>query len=302
MKKIITIVILIFFLFFCFNFKVFAGPIKSQLSELLVGITPIKIKVSYSEGDLLNKGIVFVCLHDDENIAVKAAVDIIKNYGGKLIELIYSDDNKVYESEKYYNIPKIKRYIIFKLKDNGPDYFLDPNRMFTDNGRKHSKWPQNYNNNIYACAAVETFVLELLDKYILDKKQTKYIIALHNNQGLDLDNDSIKLVLKEKNINKKNEKYDFVFVTEKYFFDEIKKANLTVGLQNNILINTNLNNVDYNDGSLSVYCALVAKLPYINVEVCDTYGNPEYRQIEIVKKIINIIINKPFVLLYINYI
>ena len=64
--------------------------------------------------------IAFVSVHDDEETAVEAATDVLRDRGGRLVELRHTGS----------------REIAFRL--GGTGHRLDPNRIFTPAGRRAS--------------------------------------------------------------------------------------------------------------------------------------------------------------------
>ncbi len=102
--------------------------------------------------------ITFVALHRNERTSINAAREFVANYGGRLVELAPDADGKA------------PRNIEFLM--NGKFYSVDPNRIFTANGRR--------------CAADATLDAELaafaerIISLVL-KAERKLIVALHNN-------------------------------------------------------------------------------------------------------------------------
>jgi hypothetical protein len=144
-------------------------------------------------------------MHDNENTAVEATKEIIKKFGGTLIEL--QNDGK--------------RLINFSLKDE--QFTIDPNRIFTGEGIVKTL----KNNGEYSIEAVkETNKFAAKLKNLL--KDVRLVIAVHNNSnenysvksyqaGGEYDTDA-KLV----NLEPQMDIDDFFFVTDDSFFRKLK--------------------------------------------------------------------------------
>ncbi|MGZ8544827.1 MAG: hypothetical protein ACXWV0_06000, partial [Flavisolibacter sp.] len=102
--------------------------------------------------------IVFIQLHHDEQTAVSSAMEKVGQYGGKFISI---------ENEGQRNIS-------FNL--NGENYSFDPNRIFSENGRKASL--EAFGNYSPAAAnevkKLAAFIISLVPPDAV-------IIAIHNN-------------------------------------------------------------------------------------------------------------------------
>lgn len=182
-------------------------------------------------------GLTFINLHDDENTSVKAVLEVIDSLGGKLIQLIHSDERNI-----RFNI--------------GSQFFeFDPNRMFTDVGAEKTLSQFGpYNEK----ARKE---VRALARRITSELDGDIILTLHNNTE---DNYSAKSYLNEYAndaadiyLNPEKDPDDFFFVTERLFFDKIRELGYNVVLQNNETMT--------DDGSLSVWAGR-ENIPYINIE------------------------------------
>jgi len=254
--------------------------------NLKLGRTDIIVRIHENNSLERIPGSVFVNLHDDENISVQATLQVIEERGGRLIELIHPNDVPVDLRER----PKINRYIVFRISGDEHYYIADPNRIFTDVGRKNDIYLENYGSNVNARQAVETFSDKLLRDFILEGINTDVIIAVHNNTGLDLSDPSIILKKKdgqtEKNEPQTNLLSNFLLVTnENHYTRFVNQNKYNVGLQDNGLILQNRDSSNYNDGSISVYCGIVNKIPYINVEVCSSYSNALQYQVDMLRSV-----------------
>jgi hypothetical protein len=186
-------------------------------------------------------GMTYFNLHDNENTCVLAALDVIGEYGGRVIELKHSGD----------------RNITFQL--GGSTYEFDPNRMFTENGRVATL--ERFGNvSNEAIAAVGAFANEVLQQ--LNPADLDVLVTLHNTDssysifyytpgGKYEDEAELVYVSEEMDPN------DFYFVTDRDVYDRL------IQMEQNVILQDNMNATD--DGSLSVWSAQ-QKLVYVNVE------------------------------------
>jgi hypothetical protein len=217
--------------------------ITEEVLQYKLGDKVIKLIVSKTSAHLSK--FVYFNMHDNEDTSVEAAKEIIKKYGGTLIEL--QNDGK--------------RLVDFPIKNQ--KFTFDPNRIFTETGIEITL--KDYGDYTIE-AEKETNKFATNVKNFL--KNFQLIIAVHNNtdekytiKSYEKDGEygkDVKLV----NINTENDADDFFFVTESRFFNFLKKKNQNAVFQDN-------DNVT-DDGSLSVYCGK-NKISYINVE--SQYGH-----------------------------
>jgi len=186
--------------------------------------------------------VAFVSVHDDEETAVEAAGDVLRERGGRLVELRHTGD----------------REVAFRL--GGTEHRIDPNRIFTPAGRRAtlaalSTWSQPADD------VVAAFADELLSTLAIDDVDA--IVALHNNTpdrytaanyapGGSLEADAARVSLRPG-----GDPDDFFFVTDAGLFDAIAGRGHSVILQNEATV--------ADDGSLSVWCGRM-QIPYVNVE------------------------------------
>jgi|SRR5690606_28038179 len=217
-----------------------------------------------------NDSIRFLSVHDDENTGVEAALDFMKEYGGSLVELQYGGE----------------RNIVFNLENSIDKCIFDPNGMFTDTGA-HRTLDKHSRVTPEAVRAIRSLGETVLETYNYDS--LGYVITLHNNtEGLY----SIRYYLPGKlmdsaasqvHINPAWDTDDFVFVTEPFFFDYLKKRDVNVVLQSPDAPN---------DGSLSVYSAMQG-IPYVNIEVQDGHLKEQRELIGIVTQMMTEFLKKP---------
>ena len=181
-------------------------------------------------------------VHDDEDTSVAAGQVIIEQSGGRLIALTHSG----------------KRHVRFSLE--GERYAFDPNRIFSDTGigetlAAQSRWSEP------AHRAVKQFAALYLESFALDREPV--IIALHNTEDGTY---SVRSYLPGAehaataaaiHASEQRSKFDFFYVTDRRFFDHLKRSDFNVVLQNNAQVP--------DDGSLSVHFARRG-IPYLNIE------------------------------------
>ena len=187
-------------------------------------------------------GLTYLNLHDDENTSVEAALRVIGEWGGRVIELQQSG----------------RRNLAFAVDDTV--YAVDPNRLFTDAGRTASLDTLSAATDT-ARAAVGAFARALLDRYALDALGV--IVTLHNNTDDRYstlsyigDGDYAGEALFA-HLSAEHDPDDFFFVTDLDLYNALRSDGFNVVLQDNARAT--------DDGSLSVYAAQLG-VPYVNVE------------------------------------
>jgi hypothetical protein len=213
-------------------------PLKTVLRQLRLGETDIGVAITEKPGSRL----LYVNLHDDENTSAEAGHAVLKQSGGRLVELRHTG----------------RRIVEFTVQ--GKDYRVDPNRIFTPAGLRTTLERQSHFSDD-AARAVRQFVDELLNIYHIDRADA--VIALHNNTpgmfsarsyaaGGIYARDAEDVFVREGNVAD-----NFFFVTERLVFDALRGRGYNVVLQDNRRVT--------DDGSLSVYCGK-ANVRYVNVE------------------------------------
>ena len=186
--------------------------------------------------------VAFVSVHDDEETAVEAAVEVLRERGGRLVELRHSG----------------ARELAFDLA--GTEHRVDPNRIFTPAGRRAtlkglSRWSQPADD------VMAVFVDELLATVAVD--DVDVVVALHNNTpdrytaadylpGGPLAGDAARVQLRPG-----GDPDDFFFVTDPRLVVPLADRGHSVILQNESTV--------ADDGSLSVWCGRMG-ISYVNVE------------------------------------
>jgi hypothetical protein len=165
MKLVLTIIKIIILLS-ALAFTTMAAATKLT-QKFLLGETEVKINVYEKEGSRVT----FVSPHHNEQIARRLAQEYIEKNGGRLVE-IESFDEKGNPS----------RNLKFTL--NGKIFNIDPNRIFTDNGRRCGGIAPEI------APTVKKFADDLL-KIILSedakslREGERFIVAVHNNTDVD---------------------------------------------------------------------------------------------------------------------
>lgn len=223
-----------------------------------IGTTRVATLMHQREGSSL----LFFNMHDDENTAVEAALKVIREFGGRVLELRHSGN----------------RLIEFELE--GVQQAVDPNRIFTDSGAKASL--ERYGTYTPASFdSVRQFADEILARYPFP--ESSVIITVHNNSedaysllsytaGGDYEVDAA-----ETHYQPGSDPDDFFFVTDRYFFEALSAQGYNVVLQDN----TNVTD----DGSLSVLAAR-RQIPYINVEAQHGHRRQQAKMIREVYRIL----------------
>ena len=220
---------------------------------LRIGETTVQVQVR----QFGNSAVTLVNVHDDEQSSVDAAVSVLHQQGGRLVELLHGG----------------KRRVVFTLK--GREYSFDPNRIFSPAGvrltiRGEAPIPSQ------AYRAVSRFAADFLR--CLQLKNQPAFITLHNNSdgdfsihsyqpGAQFEADTAQLYT-----NPESDPDDFYFVTDERTFRKLRERKLNVILQDN--------RIRRDDGSLSVYAGRRG-MTYINVEAEPGHLPEQIRMIEI---------------------
>lgn len=257
MRYTITVIVCltsIVFLSFCS-----AGPVcRSSEQSYMIGDREIRV-IEHTCGD---SAITVFNMHDDENTSVEAALEVIREKGGRLIELQHTGE----------------RLISFRIGE--AEHQVDPNRIFTDLGARKTLEKYSYFSRP-SFDEVRSFARKLLEDYGLD--DTGLIITAHNNgsdeysaasyqPGAVYETDAAAVYLAEG-----SDPDDFFFVTTESAYEELKKAGFNVVLQNNDTVT--------DDGSLSVLAGR-KDIPYINCEAEKGHLREQVRMLEAVFKIL----------------
>lgn len=211
-------------------------PIETFV-DLSCGEAPIKLHCYTAS---LDSDFIFINVHEDEQTSIEALG-------------IFSRENPI---NYCYLHHQGSRRIFFKLNDS--IFNFDPNRMFTDVGRKKTL----KDGGLWSETA-QREVKNFSEGLIQHLNKSTIVVSLHNNTA---NNYSINSYLPDSSeaqntarlyINPEMDPDDFIYTTDSIFFDYFKINKINVILQDNTHF------VD--DGSLSVYCG-IQKRRYINIE------------------------------------
>ncbi|NJM54142.1 MAG: hypothetical protein HC846_12620 [Blastocatellia bacterium] len=248
------------------------AAVQKTTQKFTLGETEVKINLYENAGSKVT----FFSPHHNEQIARNLAKEFVEKKGGRLVE-IESLDTK----------GKPSRYINFKA--NGKTFSLDPNRIYTENGRNCDSLPAEID------LLVKDFADKLLKLIFADGKE-RFIVAVHNNTDVDSKEEHAKqgdltalAFVKTAGhgtfqsqaegaflSNLENDSDNFIFLSSaKYlgFFVE-KSFNVVVQKSANKLRSTGCN-VD--DGSLSVFTAQ-NNIQYICLEADGLSGRLRQQQ------------------------
>lgn len=235
----------------------YAQNSSEMLKTLKIGDSIVQIVQAYGK---VGDNTLFINVHEDETTSIESLEH-------------YSKENPVHFVRLKHNET---RRIDFSI--NSQSYSVDPNRIFTRKGRKKTL-KDGGKFSFKASKSVKLFANEVLS-YI---KDSTVVVAMHNNTDV---NYSIKSYLpggdesqntKEVYVNEEMDPDDFIYTTDKTFFDALKEKKINVILQDNKKF--------VNDGSLSVHCG-VNGIRYINIEAQKGHFDEQLRLIEVVASIL----------------
>ncbi|MEK7723706.1 MAG: hypothetical protein AAB336_05105, partial [Acidobacteriota bacterium] len=146
---------------------------QKTTQKFSLGETEVRINLYENAGS----NITFFSPHHNEQIARNLAKEYVEKKGGRLVEI-----------ESFDAQGKPSRNIKFAL--NGKTFSLDPNRIFTENGRNCDTLP----------AEIDLLVKEFADKVLrvifADGKALRdgerFIVAVHNNTDFDSKDEDTK--------------------------------------------------------------------------------------------------------------
>jgi len=222
-------------------------------THLNIGDSTITINHQYLEKD---SSTLYLNIHEDEHTSIEAIRAFQKI---KTVNFTFIEHSKT-------------RRINFNIKNN--NYSFDPNRIYTRLGRKNTIEPRQFLK--FRPRVITKFIANHIIKIV---KRYTIIVTLHNNTDV---NYSIKSYLpgesesentEEVYINEMWDADDFVYTTEKSYFDYLKAKQVNVILQKK---------TGYvNDGSLSIYCGQ-ENIKYINIEAQKGHFDEQLKLIVIV--------------------
>jgi hypothetical protein len=201
-------------------------------------------------------------VHDDENTSVLAGKVVVKESGGRLIELAHSG----------------RRFVEFNL--DGQTYRFDPNRIFSDEGIR-ATLSRRSNYSEAAHRVVREFATTFIARFGLDREPV--IVALHNTGGHGLTINSYRAEGDKRSASAtlhasaRRGAGDFFYVTDRRFFDYLKARDFNVTLQDDA-------NVP-DDGSASVYFARKG-IPYLNIEADVNHLDEQTEMVRVAREMI----------------
>ncbi len=217
-----------------------ANSVEIDVSRHEFSLGDAVVTVVVHEGN--TDGLTFVNLHENERTSIEAAIDHIRQAGGRFIHLEHTGD----------------RNISFSV--NGTPFVVDPNRIFTDVGIRATL----ENLSSFSDAAARK-VIEFRDELlrIINIESLPVVVAVHNNtndqysilsytEGGIYESDASHV-----RVNPDQDIDDFFFITETSWYEPIGAAGYNVAVQHPSSVT--------DDGSLSVYCGRHG-IPYVNVE------------------------------------
>lgn len=234
-----------------------APRVTTDTLALRIGETPVQVLVHTAPAPDGRPGVLdALSVHDDENTAIEAALDVIARRGGRVVELRHTG----------------ARNVVFEA--GGARYTADPNRMFTDAGRRRTLAALSRDTPA-ARAALAAFADTLLAVYAATAPAVA--IALHNNTdgaysaasyapGASLAAEAARVHLVPG-----GDPDDFFFVTTEALYEALLGAGVAVVLQDN--------DAATDDGSLSVWAARRG-LPYVNAEAQHGHRAVQARMLE----------------------
>lgn len=271
----------IFILFLSLTITAEAATRKTT-HALMLGETAIRINVYENAG----AGITFFAPHHNEQLGIRLAKETIEAKGGRVVEIESFDE-------------KGKPARMLKFQYAGKTYSIDPNRIYTDNGRMCNV---AYDPN----PAVKIFADNLLKLLLPPDGKTlrggeRFIVAVHNNvdvsgkdyvgQTSDLTAVGFLKAQSTNNIvhgsfqdqadgvflsNTESDEDNFVFLSSPTYLSFFAERGFNVVVQKAASkLQTRQCSVD--DGSLSIYSAQ-NNISYICLEADGTNGALRQRQ------------------------
>ena len=231
-----------------------APPPATTETVASLGSAQVRVRVHTFEGPMAP---VFSALnlHDDESTSVDAALDVARAHGGRVVELAHTGE----------------RNVTFRVE--GRTFVADPNRMFTDAGRRRTLADKS-RDTPNARAALEAFADGVLRAYAPGPPA---VVTLHNNtednysarsyeSGGEYETDAAAVT-----VHAGSDPDDFFFVTDRALYDALVGRGFNAVLQDN--------EAATDDGSLSVWAAREG-VPYVNVEAQHGHRAEQARMIE----------------------
>ena len=277
----IFIVILMFCIIITLTVSASAATVKTT-QKLQLGDSRISVNVYENAG----AGVTFFAPHHNEQIGLNLAKDFVNKNGGRLIEI---------ESVDEKGSPM--RYVKFNY--GGKTYSIDPNRIYTDNGRSC-----NVAGEI--SETVKNFADNLLQIILAPDGKTlrgteRFIVAVHNNTDVsakaasaqtgDLTAVAFIKAQSTKNLthgafeaqadgvflsNTETDEDNFIFLSSPQHIGYFAEKGFNVVVQKSAM-RLQSKQCTLDDGSLSVYSGQTS-IPYICLEADGVTGVSRQRQ------------------------
>jgi hypothetical protein len=252
-------------------------PLPKLVQTMMLGETSVNINIY----EVAGSRVLFFAPHHNEQTGTRAARETIARRGGRIVEVESLDERG-----------RPARRLKFTVK--GAAYTVDPNRIFTENGRACSGIAGD------AETAVKAFADSLLKVLFPPEGKTlgegeKFIVALHNNSNADARDEAARLgdltaysftrIGTELQLSHGNYKFqaegvyfsntesdadNFIFLTTPRFLGFFVERGFNVVVQA-APAKLNWKDCNIDDGSLSVYAGK-NNIPYINLEADSETG------------------------------
>lgn len=272
------------------------AAVTKTTRSFMLGETQVNVNVYEKPG---NK-ITFFAPHHNEQTALKLAKEYIEKNGGRLVEITSFD---------VYGKPN--RYLRFFLNNKG--YDIDPNRIYTENGRACSNIAPEIQ------PTVQEFADNMLKTLFPPEGKTlregeNVIVAVHNNTDVDNKEAAAKLsdltaiaFIRGDNTNRfahgiysdqadgvfvSNVEYDtdnFIFLSTFKYLSYFSEKGFNVVVQK-VPPKLQTKTCTIDDGSLSVYSGQ-QNIPYICLEADGVNG--EFRQRQMIEAVYQLLKSTP---------
>ncbi len=258
------------------------GATQKSTINLTLGESIVNVNVYENAG----VNITFFAPHHNEQTARNLAKEYVERGGGRVVEIESFDDKG-----------NAARYLKFTLK--GKTYTIDPNRIFTDNGRSCNVAVE-INETVKAFAESLLKIIFAPDGKSL-RDGERFVVAVHNNTDVDSktedakSNDLTAVAFVRGNgslalthgafeeqadgvflSNTEMDADNFIFLSTPQYIGHFAEKGFNVVVQKSApKLQSKQCTVD--DGSMSVYSAQNT-IPYICLEADGTYGAYRQRQ------------------------
>jgi hypothetical protein len=259
--------------------------IEKHTRLLMLGATKVKVNVYEKKGS----PITFFAPHYNERTGADIAKELIGKKGGRLVEIESVDASG-----------NASRQLSFTLA--GKSYAIDPNRIYTENGRACSNVPEEINRTVvnFSEGLLKIVFPENGNKL---RAGEKFLVAVHNNGDIDDPNKSASArendltayafvkygkgtqFLRGRFQEQSDGAYlstveadedNFFFLSSPAFLSFFAERGFNAIVQKSAA-KLHSKNCAVDDGSLSVFSGQ-QNIPYINVEADAAHGGARQRQ------------------------